>query len=292
MWLKSDFHIKSGGYILSKFYLPSHAWHEIQSPIRIFGGKSILATKIVKVLHPHEIYVEPFFGAGSVFWRKNPSKIEVINDIDSDLIRFMRYLKDEEFSCDMRPNIEKFREIVEKRKNNGDLSPCEFLYLNKHSYSGKIGKDISPSYDTFSKRCLSADDRACMVKNLVKYMDRYKERLKDIKIENKDFREIIREWDSPNTLFYLDPPYVKANKNKCHYYSCDVTPSDVARAVNGIKGKYIISYDDDKAVWDSFLGIPDVRIYKVKNRYTSNPRKRKLVEELIITNYEIRDSIS
>ena len=59
-----------------------------KSPIKWLGGKSLLADKIVDAIPKHETYIEPFFGAGHVFFKKPKSKFEVINDIHSELTNF------------------------------------------------------------------------------------------------------------------------------------------------------------------------------------------------------------
>ena len=55
---------------------------EVKSPIVWTGGKFYVADWIVSLMPKHEIYVEPFFGAGWVFFTKPRSRVEVINDID------------------------------------------------------------------------------------------------------------------------------------------------------------------------------------------------------------------
>lgn len=66
----------------------------MKSPISWFGGKYYLAHKIIKLFPPHSIYVEPFGGAAHVLFAKEPSPVEVYNDIDSGLVNFFRVLRD------------------------------------------------------------------------------------------------------------------------------------------------------------------------------------------------------
>ena len=73
--------------------------------------------------------------------------------------------------------------------------------------------------------------------------DKFKERLKDTTILNEDFRKVIKKYDAPDTFFYLDPPYSRADKNK-DYVETGVTIDDVYNAVKNIKGKFLLSYDD------------------------------------------------
>lgn len=71
----------------------------MKSPLVYVGGKSILSKQIIKMIPDHKIYCEAFAGAGWVFFKKEPSRSEIINDLDSDLITFYRVLQNhlEEF---------------------------------------------------------------------------------------------------------------------------------------------------------------------------------------------------
>lgn len=65
----------------------------LNSPIKWVGGKSRLRQQIIRLLPSHTCYVEPFCGAAWVLFAKPPSKVEIINDIDGDLINFFRVVK-------------------------------------------------------------------------------------------------------------------------------------------------------------------------------------------------------
>ena len=58
-----------------------------------YGGKQQLAGRIVGMMPGHRVYVEPFFGGGAVFFRKDPSPVEVINDTNSELVNFYETVK-------------------------------------------------------------------------------------------------------------------------------------------------------------------------------------------------------
>ena len=68
----------------------------LRSPIWWFGGKGNSVRRLLKFVPEHDAYLEPFFGAGSLFFAKEPVKIEVINDIDGDLMNLYAVLRDEE----------------------------------------------------------------------------------------------------------------------------------------------------------------------------------------------------
>src|SRR6478672_667342 len=70
------------------------AWRRLRSPITWFGGKGLLARKIVPLFPPHHCYVEPFCGGASCLFAKSPSPVEVVNDVDGDIVNFFRVLRD------------------------------------------------------------------------------------------------------------------------------------------------------------------------------------------------------
>lgn len=63
-------------------------------PISYYGGKQKMLKHILPLIPTHKIYIEPFFGGGAVFFGKNPSEVEVINDLNSYVINFYNVLKD------------------------------------------------------------------------------------------------------------------------------------------------------------------------------------------------------
>ena len=59
-------------------------------PLPYIGGKRAIANKIIAVFPKHTTYVEPFAGGAQVFFHKEPSKVEVLNDLDGEMVNFFR----------------------------------------------------------------------------------------------------------------------------------------------------------------------------------------------------------
>ncbi len=256
--------------------------HKYKQPTRPFfarqGGKTKLSKFIVSKLptgYENMIYVEPFVGGGSIFFRKKTSKKEVINDLDKDIYNMfidMKSVGDKIQHMDFN-NISRseFNRLKNKKSfNNKKARLYRNLILSKWSFSGTrktyIGEKSASSY-RFTKVGAFIKKRA---------LD-YKMRLKDVKIHKQDFSTIIKKYDSPNTIFYLDPPYSYSYKD----YSNWVSPVKVYNTLKNIKGKFLLSYDNSKDVKDLFH---NYKIIKVNTIYEVSG-KRQSVKEILIKNF-------
>ncbi len=208
-------------------------------------------------------YVEPFVGGGGVFFRKKPSKKEIINDIDKEVYTIFTEVKKK----DVNELI--YRKPITKEYFNNILlnskDPIKLIEKYKSSFFGKGKKHKGQNISIKT--------------NFTPFHDR----LQDVKIYDKDFKAIIKQFDSPNTLFYLDPPY-SVEKLTDNLYKNYVTPQEVYNAISGIKGQFVLSYNDTKENRDLFK---DYNIKEINTVYSGtqymNP---KVVTELIITNFD------
>jgi len=264
----------------------------MDSPINWVGGKSQSAKKIASMMPQHRCYVEVFGGGLWVFFAKERSKVEVINDINSELINFYRVIQRDCDSFVKRGKYELFsRELYHEYLRDYmsgyhfELDNVErafrFFVLIKQSYSAKFGGGW---------RYGSTMNEAVSFFNEIKEMDKISERLQMCQIDNRDFESVIKGYDNKHTLFFLDPPYVRAPVDDYYFKSVDkqFTLYDHQRlyvTLKDIKGKFILTYDDDKWVRDRYS---EYYIYKNKIYYCSaDKNNRRHVVELIITNYDV-----
>jgi DNA adenine methylase len=230
-------------------------------PFQYFGGKSSLRSKIVSVMPPHSVYVEPFAGAASVLLGKPQSEREVLNDKNPQIMKIHRSLKQRAQTWLMSPSRRKWERI--RRKSPSERNAEEEAYLIEHSFNG-----LGQNYTSHGKKGNFDTSRI-------------HDRLKSVVMENGDFAACMRRWDSERTLHYLDPPYVVGG---FRYEEHDMTPERVAEVAGKMRGKVIVSYDDDKAVRDAFPKTK-FRIRKVTHRYGAQHGSEK-VHELLITNFD------
>jgi len=226
------------------------------------GGKS-RSSKLLVSLFPddYDVYVEPFFGAGSVFFKKPYiDAVEVINDIDNEVFKVLKLVKTKNINNVFNRNISKeyFNSIKKSNK------PIHILERLKSSFFGR-GK----SYNPYMSSLTIATD-----------FTMYKARLKDVIILNEDFRNVINKYDNKNTFFFIDPPYETGGETDYSHY---VSPEDVYQAVKNIKGKFMLTYNDSPKIRHIFRNYY-INLNNVLYSQTQNVPNR-IVGELIITNY-------
>lgn len=241
------------------------------------GGKKILAQTIAGMIPEHKLYVEPFAGAAAVFFAKEPSDFEVLNDNDAEIAEALRFIQDsgkQDWDALLRLPLERDREIFDRLKAAAPDSPVEkfhrFLYLNAFSASS-----TRTSFSEGSKRTLERK---------IGRLERLRARLHRAKIMSKDFREAIDEHDGKGTFFYLDPPYPTQQGPQ----KTDLTTADLMAAVKKIKGKFILSLPDDQETRETFKGFDVVRVNVRRTMNMANPH---VDSELLIANFIISSQI-
>jgi DNA adenine methylase len=173
------------------------------------GGKTRLLQHLLPLLSdkPHTHYVEPFAGGAAVLFARDPVKVEVLNDTNGDLVRLYRVVAHhlDEFIRQFRwalTSREMFRWA--KLQHVDTLTDIQraarFFYLQRLAFGGKptsqaFGGGRSPK--RFNLLRLEEDLSAAHL------------RLHGVIVENLPWQECVRRYDSPTTVFFLDPPYWK-----------------------------------------------------------------------------------
>lgn len=235
------------------------------------GGKTKISSMIVELIPKHKIYVEPFIGGGSVFF-KQKSDIEVVNDLDKDIFDLWIDMK----SIGNRVQEMNFicsRKIFFELKNSNPTDTFNRLFRNLYlsllSFKGDRRSFVG------EKKCIR---RKNIGSNLKKNGEKYKERLKDVKIFNKDFRKIIDKFDSVDTFFYFDPPYVTLKGNWGYN---PTTPEEIWNSLKNIKGKFILSYENIPQIKKLFLS-DKYTIKTIKTIHQASGVNQDVTELLII----------
>lgn len=218
---------------------------KVVSPaLKYYGGKFRLAPWILEYFPKHLHYVEAFGGGAGVLLQKEPARIETYNDRDGDVVNFFRVLRHE--------TDELIRHI---RLTPWARDEYELCLEN----SGEAMEDARRFYVRLwmslhggTRLAKAAWRRGKTVKSPMRYIKidnlyAVAERLYNVQIENRDALKLIAEMDTPETLFYLDPPYpasTRTDKNRYAFEMTDRNHIELAVLSQTLKGYVIISgYD-------------------------------------------------
>jgi len=284
-----------------------------RSNICYIGGKFYQAPKIIALFPPHEVYVEPFFGGGHVFFQKKPSLLEIVNDIYRILYCFYTVLQNPNLfnrfirTVWMVPQHEwKLVEYASKMKDH-----IQFLYSFKtaEEIMDKVPEDvlIEVAANFFMWNALTIDrgafpqskvypimriprQKVTPQKILVLY--HMHSRLRHAHIYCKDYKDVIKHYDFPEALIYMDPPYVHSTRNKDDYYFLEFTDEDhkeMVEIIAEMKAKIILSgYDNEiyseleRRGWKKI----SLGLFAKRQRVVAPGERHEYAEEFVWLNYE------
>lgn len=221
--------------------------------LRYHGGKWTLAPWIIAQFPEHRIYVEPFGGAGSVLLRKPRSFSEVYNDLDRAVVELFRILRCREDTlklCDLLSltpfSREDFNEAYEPAPAHDRLEQARRLIIRSMFGFGATGM-LNVNYRTGFRSCSKRTGRPHAMDwvNYPECLYQVTERLKGVMIENRDALEVIAMQDDPQTLFYVDPPYLQSlRKSASKQYAFEFAATQhaqLAQVLHRVQGKVIVS---------------------------------------------------
>ena len=217
--------------------------------LRYFGGKWRLAPWIISYFPAHTCYVEPLCGAASVFLQKAPAEFEVINDLDGDVVNFFLVLRErlDEFIAAILATPYSRREFrLAWYPADDPLEQARRFYVR--SWQGWGGKGTTRMHPGW--RFQRANQRGkTVVKdwNTTEHLHAIASRLKQAQIEQGDVIDVIKRYDTSETLFYLDPPYLpdtRSSRWQTAAYKHEMTVKQHRQLLDvlaGIQGMAILS---------------------------------------------------
>jgi len=247
------------------------------------GGKSKMVKRLCEILPPHDCYVEVFAGAANLLFAKPRSKVEALNDINSELVTLFRVVRyhPREFIHELDLFLHSRVDFKDYRTQTGltDIQKAaRSWYIMKTCFGGK-GGTTHPAFG------YGTTGRAHLGRSSFSLVRRCHRRLDGVYIENLDFEDCIRRYDRPHTLFYCDPPYLDASD---YIAAFDLSHHKrLADALGRIKGKFLLSINDHKDIRQLYRRF---RIRTITTKYTiSRDQASKLRErtELLISNYQL-----
>lgn len=242
------------------------------SPLSYIGGKRTLAKRVIALFPKHTTYVETFAGGAQVFFAKEPSKVEVLNDLDQEIASFFRVCQSH-----YEELLRYFRFILVsrtwfellKKTDPATLTDIQraarHLFLLKNSFASLV---VHPNYHWHV-----VQPPGFNLERLPKLIENAHRRSERVQIECLPYEDILERFDRPSTLFFCDPPYFR---KKLYRYNFE--ERDFAK----LKGKFALSLND----------VPEVRalfhrfqIRSVELPYTAQQSAGRRYREVLITNF-------
>lgn len=248
------------------------------------GGKSQLARRVIDIMPPHHCYCEVFAGAAWVLFKKTPSPVEVINDINGELVNLYRVIQHHlpEFARQFdhlllsRDEYERLKTVAPDTLTDIQRA-ARYYYLLRLGYGGKVnshvlsqGVDRPPALNPIELEAQLAQQH---------------QRLSHVMIENQSYSRILERFDNERTLFYLDPPYWGCED----YYGKNLFErADFERLrdqLRGLKAKWILSLNnvpEIKQIFAEFTITEESVNWNLENNGSSKTRR---ANELLISNF-------
>ena len=245
--------------------------------LRYFGGKALIAKKIVALMPPHEIYLEPYAGAASVLLNKLPSPTEIYNDLDNCVYNFFNVLRNKVLTDELIENLlltpfsrqefhtayEPSHDLVESARrmvvrSNQGYFPVSTTY-GKTGFRVDLSGSAISTWQTVHRRLLLASSR-----------------LRNVVIENKPAIELIDLlYKNEKALMYIDPPYLMSSVYKSlksfdevNQYKHMMTDNDhivLLKKLINAKAKIMIS-GVDNPIYEHYLKNWTKHIFAGENR--------------------------
>lgn len=261
---------------------PFTAVQPVKPAAPYIGGKRMLARRLVDLIEtvPHRTYAEPFVGMGGVFLRRRKRpQAEVINDYSRDVWTFYRVLQEhhahflEMMRWQITSRAEFERLVAVDPDTLTDMQrAARFLYLQRAAFGGKVShRHFGVSHHRPGR--FDVTRLAAMLEDL-------SERLAGVVVERLPWAAFIARYDTPETLFYLDPPYYDCEGDYGPAMFCKADFVEMATVLGGVKGRFILSLNDRPEVREIFAAFD---VQGVGTHYGLAGRGSQEAREVIIT---------
>ena len=262
----------------------------IKQPLIYYGGKKNMSNWIISKFplgYEKMHYIEPFFGGGSVYFKKEKSKFETINDIDPNLITFYKILKSNSKDFYQKINetliTEKlFYKCIKQLNSPEKLSDLDiaFNYFIKCNFSFLSDqKKFTIRFKTKNSNCFSILKNH---NNKIKNIKIFSDRLSMTQVLNQPALKILHSIkNESNTLIYCDPPYPDADQGPYKGFTRQDF-RNLIYALSTIKGKFLLSCY--KKPWMQFPKNWNFSFYK-KAMFLKQKHKNIDRQECLIRNF-------
>ncbi len=262
-----------------------------------YGGKYSHLDWLLPLLPQTTHYCEPFGGSAAVLINREPSPVETYNDVHGELVNFFRVLREQKDTLTEAIGLTPFsRAEFEAAINESpeELSELErarrFYILARQVRTGLAQKASSGRW----AHCLLTS-RAGMAGAVSRWLGAVEDlpliaqRLLRVQIENAPAIEVIKRYDSEETLFYCDPPYPHDSRGDSNAYASEMTDTqhrELAEVLRGVRGKVAVS-GYNCALMNELYG--DWKRTEAREKVIHSVKTTRT--EILWTNYEIEERI-
>jgi DNA adenine methylase len=262
----------------------------MKTPLSYYGGKQNLAKIILGLIPPHRVYCEPFLGGAAIFFAKEPSKVEIINDTNGEIINFYEVLKrdftalEKEVAISLHSRkLHNHAWVIYQNPELFDrIKRAWAIWMLANSSYGHI-LDGGFGYDKTTGGSTKA-----LANKRINFTEDYAIQLQNVQIKCCDALKVIIGRDSAEAFFYCDPPYVGADQGHYDGY----TQEDFDGLLNllaTVKGKFLLSSFQNETL-DKFVkrnGWHTFEVSMVCSMTNKTGKTRKKVE-VFTANYPIK----
>jgi len=217
-----------------------------------YGGKYSHLDWLLPLLPECHHYCEPFGGSGAVLINRKPSPVETFNDIDGEVVNFFRVLRDQKNALleaiGLSPfSREEFERAIQRTSDDhSDLEKARLFFIRARQVRTGLAQTASNGRWAHCRLTTRAGMAGAVSRWLgsVEGLPEVAQRLIRVQIENAPAKEVIKRYDSEETLFYCDPPYPHSSRGDSNAYSYEMTDAqhrELAEVLHSVKGKVAIS---------------------------------------------------
>lgn len=265
-----------------------------------YGGKYSHLNWLLPLLPRAPHYCEPFGGSAAVLVNREPSPVETYNDIDGQVVNFFRVLRDQKEALieaiGLTPfSKEEFRRAVDEPEEKlSELERARRFFIRARQV--RTGLAQTASEGRWAHCVLTS--RAGMAGAVSRWLGSVEglaeiaQRLLRVQIENDAAIQVIRRYDSPDTLFYCDPPYVHASRADTNAYAFEMSDAEhreLAEVLHQVQGKVALSgyhcelMDELYGDW-TWTAAPTKKAHSTNTGASNNKQDRT---EILWVNYEL-----
>lgn len=217
-----------------------------------YGGKYSHLDWLLPLLPQTTHFCDVFGGSAAVLINRDPAPVETYNDVDSELVTFFRVLRDQKDALIEAIGLTPFsreeltRACMEPTEGLSDLERARRFFVRARQVRTGLAQTASPGRWAHCVLTTRAGMAGAVSRWLgsVEDLAAIAQRLLRVQIENAPALEVLERYDSPETLFYSDPPYVHDTRGDSKAYRHEMTDQDhreLAEALHGVKGKVALS---------------------------------------------------